>query len=65
MKNKRGSITMVALMAMLVLSLYGVILYGRSVSAYLVQESQIEQLQKIYSGDVEYAYEIAERIAEK
>lgn len=65
MKNNRGSITMVALMAMLVLSLYGVILYGRSVSAYLVQESQIEQLQRIYSGDVEYAYEIAERLIEK
>lgn len=62
MWNKRGSITMVALMSMLVLSIYGVILYGRSVSDYLVQESQIEQIQKTYSTDVNAAYEIADRI---
>jgi cell division protein FtsB len=62
MWEKRGSITMVALMAMLVLSLYGVILYGRSVSAYLVQESQIEQLQKTYSGDLDAAYNIADSL---
>ena len=49
MWNKKGSITMVALMSMLVLSIYGVILYGRSVSDYLVQESQIEQIQKTQS----------------
>lgn len=53
---------MVALMAMLVLSLYGVILYGRSVSAYLVQESQIEQLQKTYSCDLDAAYNIADSL---
>lgn len=53
---------MVALMAMLVLSMYGVILYGRSVSAYLVQESQIEQLQKTYSGDLDAAYNIADSL---
>ncbi len=62
MWNKKGSITMVALMSMLVLSIYGVILYGRSVSDYLVQESQIEQIQKTYSTDVNVAYEIADRI---
>lgn len=62
MWKKRGSITMVALMAMLVLSLYGVILYGRSVSAYLVQESQIEQLQKTYSCDLDAAYNIADSL---
>ncbi len=62
MWNKKGSITMVALMSMLVLSIYGVILYGRSVSDYLIQESQIEQIQKTYSTDVNVAYEIADRI---
>ena len=62
MWNKKGPITMVALMSMLVLSIYGVILYGRSVSDYLVQESQIEQIQKTYSTDVNVAYEIADRI---
>ena len=62
MWNKKGSITMVALMSMLVLSIYGVILYGRSVNDYLVQESQIEQIQKTYSTDVNVAYEIADRI---
>lgn len=62
MWNRKGSITMVALMSMLVLSIYGVILYGRSVSDYLVQESQIEQIQKTYSTDVNTAYEIADRM---
>ncbi len=62
MWKKRGSITMAALMSMLVLALYGIALYGRSVSAYVLQESQIEQLQKTYSSDIENAYDIADRM---
>ncbi len=62
MWKNRGSITMTALMAMLVFSLYGLILYGRSVSAYKIQERQIEQIRKTYSGDIESAYIIADTI---
>lgn len=51
MWKKRGSITMTALMAMLVFSIYSIALYGRSVSAYKIQEAQIERIQMAYSGD--------------
>ncbi len=64
MWEKRGSITLTALMAMLVFSLYGVALYGRSVSMYKLQELQIEQIQEVYSGDVNRAYEIADALGE-
>lgn len=64
MWEKRGSITLTALMAMLVFSLYGVALYGRSVSMYKLQELQIEQIQEAYSGDVNRAYEIADALGE-
>lgn len=60
-KNK-GSITLTALMAMLVFSLYGIALYGRSVSMYNLQEKHIEKIQNVYSGDIPRAYEIADKI---
>lgn len=60
MWKTRGSITMTALMAMLVFSLYGIALYGRSVSMYKLQEMHIEQIQETYSGDISRAYEIAD-----
>lgn len=60
MWKNRGSITLTALMAMLVFSLYGIAIYGRSVSMYKLQEMQIEQIQETYSGDVPRAYEIAD-----
>lgn len=59
MWKSRGSITLTALMAMLIFSIYGIALYGRSVSAYALQERQIKQIQRAYSGDVDRAYEIA------
>lgn len=59
MWKSRGSITMTAVMAMLVFSLYGIALYARSVSAYHVQELQIQAIQNAYSGDVERAYDVA------
>lgn len=65
MWKNRGSITMTALMAMLIFSLYGIAMYGRSVSAYKIQELEILQIQKAYSGDVERAYEIADRLEER
>ena len=60
MWKTRGSITLTALMAMLVFSLYGIAIYGRSVSMYKLHEMQIEQIQETYSGDVQRAYEIAD-----
>lgn len=65
MWKNRGSITMTALMAMLIFSLYGIALYGRSVSAYKIQEKEIEQIQNAYSGDVGRAYEIADALKER
>lgn len=56
----RGSITMVALMVMLIFAIYGIALYGRSVSAYHLQELEIQKIQNVYSGDLERAYEIAD-----
>lgn len=60
-KNK-GSVTMTAVMAMLIFSLYGIALYARSVSSYHVQELQIKAIQNAYSGDLERAYEIADQL---
>ena len=62
MWKNRGSITLTALMAMLIFSLYGIALYGRSVSIYSLQEKQIKQIQEIYSGDVTRAHEIADAL---
>ena len=56
----RGAITMVALMVMLIFAIYGIALYGRSVSAYHLQELEIQKIQNVYSGDLERAYEIAD-----
>ena len=59
MWKNRGSITLTALMAMLIFSLYGIALYARSVSIYSLQEKQIKQIQETYSGDIPRAHEIA------
>lgn len=60
MFENRGSVTLTALMAMLIFSLYGVAFYGRSVSMLKLQEMQIELIQETYSGDISRAYEIAD-----
>ena len=62
MFENRGSITLTALMAMLIFSLYGVAFYGRSVSMLKLQEMEIELIQETYSGDISRAYEIAESL---
>lgn len=63
MLKSRGSITLTALMAMLIFSLYGVAFYGRSVSMLKLQETQIELIQETYSGDISRAHEIADDLA--
>mgnify|MGYP002860107559 CR=1 FL=1 len=63
-KNK-GSVTMMAVMAMLVFSLYGIALYARSVSSYHVQELQIKTIQNTYSRDLERAHYIATDVSSK
>ncbi len=65
MWKDRGSITLTALMAMLIFSIYGIALYGRSVSSYKIQEAEIERIQKAYAQDVERMYEIADALAEE
>lgn len=62
MKGQRGSLTMIAFFTMLIFSLYGILLYGRSASAYIRQTSSIETIQNAYSADVENAADIAEKL---
>lgn len=62
MKNQRGSVTMIAFFTMLIFSLYGILLYGRSASSYIRQSSSIETIQNAYSADVEHAAQIAEML---
>lgn len=60
--NQKGSLTMIAFFTILVFSLYGILLYGRSASSYIRQTTSIETIQKIYSADVDNAANIAKRI---
>lgn len=62
MKNQRGSLTMIAFFTILLFSLYGIIVFGRSASSYIRQTSSIETIQKAYSADVENAVGIAESL---
>ncbi|MBQ9314758.1 MAG: hypothetical protein IJ220_07205 [Clostridia bacterium] len=62
MKKKTGSLTMTAFFTMLIFSLYGILLFGRSASSYNRQTSSIEKIQSIYSQDVENAPQIAEML---
>lgn len=52
LKNKRGSVTMTAFIAMIFLTIYGIIIYGNSVSKYIIQSNAIENIQSIYSNSV-------------
>lgn len=51
LKSKRGSITMIAYIAMLFFAMYGVILYSNSVTSYTVQTKAIENIQRAYTED--------------
>ena len=62
MKNQRGSLTMIAFFTILIFSLYGILVYGRSASSYIRQTSSIESIQNAYSADVENAAGIAESL---
>ena len=62
MKNEKGAITLVIFVAMLIFSLYGIIFYGNSASSFIRQKRTIEKIQNIYSGDIDNAYEIAEKL---
>lgn len=62
MKKNRGSVTLAIFIAMLIFSLYGIIFYGNSASSYIMQSRRIEAIQKVYSGDIENAYQIAETL---
>lgn len=62
MKGENGSVTIAILIAMLIFSIYGIVFYGNSASAYIRQTRTIESIQKIYSKDVENAYKIVETL---
>ena len=62
MNKEKGAITLTIFIAMLIFSLYGIIFYGNSVSNYIRNERAIESIQNIYSGDINNAYQIAEKI---
>ena len=62
MNKEKGAITIAIFVAMLIFSLYGIIFYGNSASAYIRQTRTLESIQNIYSGDIENAYDIAEKL---
>ena len=62
MKSEEGSVTIAILIAMLIFSIYGIVFYGNSASAYIRQTRTIESIQRIYSKDVENAYKIVETL---
>ena len=62
MKYERGAVTIAVFIAMLIFSLYGIIFYGNSASAYIRQTRTLESIQKTYSGDIANAYKIAEKL---
>lgn len=62
MRNEKGSVTIVILIAMLIFSIYGIVFYGNSASAYIRQTRTIESIQKVYSKDVENAHKIVETL---
>ena len=61
-KDNRGSLTIVAIFTILVFSLYGVLLYARSASAYLRQSDSIASIQKAYVQDVPNAVHMAQQM---
>ena len=62
MWKNRGSVTMTNVMVMLVFAIYSIALYGRSVSIFLRQESEVEEIQEAYSKDVSRMYDIADSL---
>lgn len=51
---------MTAFFTILIFSLYGILLFGRSASSYIRQTSSIETIQNVYGKDVPNAPLIAE-----
>jgi hypothetical protein len=51
-KNTRGSVTMVAFIAMLFFSLYSIIVFSNSVRSFIIQRNSIKTIQSVYSKDV-------------
>lgn len=48
LKNTRGSVTMMAYVAMLFFSLYGAIVFGNAVRKYNIQSDEIKTIQNSY-----------------
>ena len=60
MKKEKGSLTMIAFFTILIFSLYGILLYGKSASAYIRQTKSIESIQNAYAEEINNAANIAE-----
>ena len=52
LKSKRGSVTLIAYVAMLFFAMYGIILYSNSVSSYSIQSRAIKNIQESYNSNV-------------
>ena len=48
LKNTRGSVTMMAYVAMLFFSLYGAIVFGNAARKYSIQSNEIQTIQNAY-----------------
>lgn len=59
MKSEKGSLTLIAFYTLLVFSLYGILLYGRSANTFIKQTNAIEAIQRAYSKDIPNAVQIA------
>lgn len=62
MNKEKGAITLTIFVAMLIFSLYGIIFYGNSASSYIRDTKAVEAIQNVYSGDIDNAYKIAEKL---
>ena len=60
MKSEEGSVTIAILIAMLIFSIYGIVFYGNSASAYIRQTKSIEAIQNAYAEEINNAANIAE-----
>ena len=62
MKKQKGSLTLIAFFTVLVFSLYGILVYGRSASSYIRQTNSIKTIQQTYAKDVNDAANIARKL---
>ena len=60
--DQSGSLTIIAIFTILIFSLYGILLYAKSASAYIRQTKSIETIKNVYARDVPNAAIIAKQL---